>query len=107
MGNVLELPSELGTFDTVTSARCLINLPDEQHQLRALHEMHARLRLGGRAVLSEDTVEGWSQVNSLRRLVELPDLPIRWHNHYLDLSKLLAKLKPQFKVVTTDDFSST
>lgn len=107
VGNVLSIPSELGVFSRITSARCLINLRGLQEQVQALREIHGRLAQGGQAVLSEDTMEGMSKVNSLRQLVGLPDLPVRWHNHYLDLKLLVQHLEGLFRLVAIDDFSST
>lgn len=106
IGNVLQLPPTLGMFDKIMSARCLINLKNGQEQDQALRQIHGRLPPGGQAILSEDTMEGLAKLNYLRHLVKLPDVTIRWHNHYLSVGDLLETLADLFRLVAVDEFSS-
>jgi SAM-dependent methyltransferase len=106
IGNVLQIPTALGMFDKITSARCLINLRNHQEQDQALRQIHERLLTCGQAVLSEDTMEGLAKLNSLRHLVKLPDVAIRWHNHYLSVGDLMGRLASLFRLVAVDEFSS-
>jgi SAM-dependent methyltransferase len=106
-GTVLNIPSALGVFDKVASARCLINLGDQEEQVEALRQIHGRLTEKGQAVLSEDTTEGLARINSLRQVVKLPEVAIRWHNHYLDVGYLMARIGKLFRLREIDEFSST
>src|SRR5689334_21370740 len=51
--SVTELPYEQGSFDVVTSHRCLMALLDWDLQQQALTEIHRVLRPGGTLVLME------------------------------------------------------
>jgi SAM-dependent methyltransferase len=107
VGDVRHLSPDLGVFDKVTTARCLINLASAEAQVEALRSIHSCLRTGGRAVLSEDSLEGLVRINELRRMVGLSELAVRWHNQYLDVPRLMSEVTTLFRLVTVDEFAST
>jgi SAM-dependent methyltransferase len=94
-------------FSKVISARCLQNLGSWENQKLALKNIHDALKPGGQALLSENTVQGFNKLNELRRAVGLHDLPIRWHNLYIDEDQLIEFIQPYFILADIDNFSST
>lgn len=64
--SVLELPFPDGSFDVVTSSRCLMALLDWELQKKALIEIARVLRPGGVLVLMEGTFEGLDALNAAR-----------------------------------------
>lgn len=94
-------------FTKVTSARCLQNLSSWEHQRRALLHLHTAVRPGGHVLLSENTVQGLQKINALRKAIGLHELPVRWHNYYLDEDRVLQFIQPYFRLIAIDNFSST
>jgi ubiquinone/menaquinone biosynthesis C-methylase UbiE len=66
LGSVSELPYSEGSFDVVTSHRCLMALLDWELQKAALLEIHRVLKPGGMLVLMEGTFEGLERLNRVR-----------------------------------------
>lgn len=69
--SVLELPFPDGSFDVVTSSRCLMALLDWERQKQALVEIARVLRPGGVLVLMEGTIEGLHRLNEVRQVFGL------------------------------------
>lgn len=105
-GDATRIDAPAASFDVVTTDRCLINLPSTADQLRALGEIHRVLRPGGVYLMCEDTQEGLANLNALRAIVELPAIPMRWHNLYLREADLAPKWRSLFEVHEIDPFSS-
>jgi ubiquinone/menaquinone biosynthesis C-methylase UbiE len=97
-------PSE--TFDAVITDRCLINLASRQDQEKALQEVHRILKKGGLYLMCEDTEQGQNTLNRVRALVNLPPIPIRWHNLYLDETHIRSAAKNLFELKKEVRFSS-
>jgi ubiquinone/menaquinone biosynthesis C-methylase UbiE len=106
VADVLALPFEDSSFDTVTTDRCLINLTSEAAQLKAISEIHRVLRPGGTYLMCENSAQGLSKLNELRKIVDLPEITTRWHNIYLDESSVLASIEGLFDLEEIDNFSS-
>ena len=64
--SVLDLPFEDNTFDTVTSARCLMALLDWDLQKQAMTEINRVLKPGGTLVMMEGTFQGLQRLNEMR-----------------------------------------
>ncbi len=64
--SVVELPYETGSFDVVTSSRCLMALLDWDLQQKALVEIHRVLKPGGLYVMMEGTFDGLERLNDMR-----------------------------------------
>lgn len=107
VGDVLSLPFAAESIDDVTSDRCLINLVSYDDQERAITEVARVLKSGGRYLMCEDTQQGLSKLNELRRLVDLPEITNRWHNLYLDEREILVFCESLFDIEEVDNFSST
>jgi ubiquinone/menaquinone biosynthesis C-methylase UbiE len=72
--SVLELPFPDGSFDVVTSSRCLMALLDWELQKRALLEIHRVLQPGGQLVMMEGSFDGLDRLNFYRRKFDLPEI---------------------------------
>lgn len=107
VGNVLSLSSTPvlrgKKFDYIVSERCLINLANWQEQRQALLEMKKLLKKGGRIILTENTQEGLTRLNGLRKQFNLSAISVRWHNYYMPEKKLLPFAKKHFKVESIEN----
>jgi ubiquinone/menaquinone biosynthesis C-methylase UbiE len=75
-------------FDFVVSQRMLINITEWSLQQKVLRGFTVRLKIGGRLLLLEGSVDGVEELNRFRDLLGLPPLPVRWHNLFLSDAKL-------------------
>jgi SAM-dependent methyltransferase len=66
--SVLEVEQAFGSesFEAVVSQRCLINLPDWEHQVEGLRQLAAVLRPGGLLLLTEGFDDGIDGLNNVR-----------------------------------------
>lgn len=94
-------------FDAIITERCLINLSSFEQQKQAIKEIHNKLRDGGIFIMCENTIQGMEKMNSLRKAVDLYEVPIRWHNLYFDENELHPFLETLFKIEIIDPFAST
>jgi len=109
VGDILELSSQaqvLGKFDFIVSERCLINLLNWAEQKKALLEMKKMLVPGGCIILCENTKDGLERLNRLRKIHNLPDIKVRWHNFYLPEIKFLDFAKKQFNILDINNIGS-
>ena len=89
--------ARLGTFDTVVSVRCLINLPSWRAQEAAIENLATLTRVGGACVLIEGWGPGRRYLNAIRQRVGLDAMPDIKHN--LDLEqRVLYALAEWFEV---------
>ena len=85
-------------FDIAVTQRVLINLPTWQEQQQAILNIYATISPGGRYIMIENTYEGAENLNRLRRKVDLPNVPLHWHNNFLHHQVLLDLLRPLFTI---------
>jgi len=85
-GDVLELDQLFAknTFDCVVSIRCLINLPDEAMQYRAVKKIFDVLKPGGLMLLSEGYQTGWDGINLHRQRNGLNIMKIVNYNNFFN-----------------------
>ncbi len=94
-------------FPFVLSDRCLINLESNQHQAEAIRQI-ARITVpGGYYIAIENFLEGHENMNQARKLVGLPEIPVRWHNVYFSEREFLEMIHPYFENVELKDFTSS
>lgn len=99
VGDVLHIAREsFGSFDTVISIRCLINLPDWTAQRAALFNIASVLEPGGRYIFVEGCAEGRANLNQLRQSARLPKMQTVWHNRDFNRADLLEFLSGIFEV---------
>jgi len=78
-------------FDIVISQRFVINITEWSLQKKIIINLISHLKSGGRLLLMEGYLQGALALNEFRKEMELPDIPIPWHNLFLD-EKLLKQL---------------
>ena len=78
-------------FDIVISQRFIINITDWALQQKIIINLVNHLKEGGRLLLMEGYLQGALALNDFRKEMELSDIPIPWHNLFLD-EELLKKL---------------
>lgn len=106
--SVDDLPFETGTFDVITSHRCLMALLDWERQKKALMEIHRVLKPGGIYVMMEGTFDGLDRLNFYRRKFGLDEIEAGGQDRLLTLKfheKPLAEFcAPHFELVRTQRF---
>ncbi len=112
VGDMLDLPFEDGSFDTVVTCRAVINLLSWGDQKKSLKEIHRVLRPRGNYVMCECFREGLDNLNVLRRAAGLYTIPEHRHskslaNLYLREKALLPFAKTLFRLKSAENFSST
>lgn len=105
VGDILRM--DLGEkFDTVITCRCLINLVNFNEQKRAIKNILRVLKKDGLYIMCENTLDGLNKINSMRKLVGLNKISMRWHNQYFNEKLLLNFLKKYFQILAIDNFDS-
>lgn len=108
-GDARDLKSAMGDqmYDAVITNRCLINILDREGQILALKEIADHLVNGGLFVGTENFVGGQHELNRVRSLMNLPEIPVRWHNLYLNEHDFLEECRTYFSTATLENFSSS
>ena len=106
-GDITALSALDRSYDKVIVVRVIINLGDWPRQLCGLRESARVLRPGGTLLLSEATVQGWQNLNSLRREWRLPEIPVPPFNTYLDQDQVVAALSGELDLIGIVNFAST
>jgi len=108
VGDVSNLDDVIGKskFDVVISDRLLINLDSVNTQKKVISEVFKHLKNGGYYIAIENFIEGHNKMNQVRKLVGLPEIPLRWHNLFLKKSQFLRSVQRLFKIYSFDDFAS-
>ncbi|MGH8643129.1 MAG: class I SAM-dependent methyltransferase [Gammaproteobacteria bacterium] len=106
--SVAELPFEEGSFDIVTSHRCVMALLDWELQREAIRQIHRVLRPGGIFVLMEGTFDGMERLNQYRRMFGLPEIDPAGRDRLITLkfheAQLLCEVDPLFERLRTQRF---
>ncbi len=107
--DVTDLAAAIGDehFDAAFTCRCLINLETPAAQYDAIDRLAATLRPGGRLFAIEGFVEGQERLNAARRAVDLPEIPVRWHNLFFGEDEFVRETGRRFRRVTFEDFASS
>jgi ubiquinone/menaquinone biosynthesis C-methylase UbiE len=71
-------------FDAVISQRFLINLTDWDLQKQVLRGLVGCLMPGGFLLVLEGSNDGVRELNRIRELLQLPAIPVKWHNLFFD-----------------------
>ncbi len=107
VGDITALDERSDTYDKVVVIRVIINLGEWTLQEKALRECARVLKPGGMLLLSEATLQGWQQLNRLRREWGLPDIPMPPFNNYLDQERVIEAASSNLELIEVDNFSST
>jgi SAM-dependent methyltransferase len=108
-GDARDLKGAVGNqkYDAIITNRCLINIPEQEGQFLALKEIADHLSDAGLFLGSENFIGGQFQLNRLRGLMDLPEIPVRWHNFYLDEDVFLNECKKHFSSAILENFTSS
>ncbi len=75
-------------YDIIITQRFLINLIHWENQKIVLQKLSERLNPGGKLLLLEGSVEGNKNLNEFRALLSMDEIPVKWHNSYIEDKKL-------------------
>ena len=100
--NVLEPSKWQGPYDAIVCVRVLINLRSLAEQKLAIDNMRAALKPGGRLLLIEGYLDGFTELNGLREKVGMDRLKPAAINFYSALGDVRAHLDRDF--VVDDEF---
>jgi SAM-dependent methyltransferase len=107
VGDITALNEPEDCYDKVVVIRVVINLGSWENQAKGLHECARVLRPGGILLLSEATLQGWTQMNKFRSELGLPDIPMPSFNLYLDENLVIEAVADELDLVEIVNFSST
>ena len=96
LDNILKPEIIKGPYDAGICVRVLINLENLDEQLCAIHNMAALIKPGGLLILFEGFLEGFSELDGLRRKVGLPRIAPAKINFYSSLDDIMPALKKHF-----------
>jgi SAM-dependent methyltransferase len=101
LDNILDPQALEAPYDAVVCVRVLINLAGFEEQRRAIDVMASLLEPGGRLILAEGFVEGFTALNTLREELGLGAITPAKINFYSKLSDLLPHIESSFEVADT------
>jgi ubiquinone/menaquinone biosynthesis C-methylase UbiE len=105
-GDVLDLSEYEGRFNVIVTQRVVINFMTWDEQKKVIQNIWSTLRPEGRYVMIEDTFEGFEAMNSVRRALGLPNVPLHdWHNYFLHYDKLMQYIDGKFVVEKSRTFN--
>lgn len=94
-------------YDAALSFRCLINLVTPESQSDAIAQIAGCLKPGGYYVAIENFIEGNENLNAARRLLNLPEIAVRWHNLFFKEAEFISLSERFFDSIQIKDFSSS
>lgn len=90
-------------YDVIVSQRFLINLPSWELQKKVIADLMSMLKVGGRLLMMEGSIEGVRELNDFRKRFGLEQIPIRWHNLFFDDRQLLNFVHAKnFRLIAKD-----
>jgi SAM-dependent methyltransferase len=92
--NSLDNKEAIGSYDTIVCVRVLINLASLEEQVKAIENLTALLKSGGKLILIEGYKEGFDELSMLRQKSSLPPLspaPINFYSNLADIKPQLEK----------------
>lgn len=96
----------VGALDVAMTDRCLINLENSAAQYAAIAAIARTLKPGGVYLAIENFYEGQDAMNAARAAMDLPEIPVRWHNHFFHEMEFRAHVAQHFAHVQIHEFSS-
>lgn len=106
-GDILSLNKDYSQFDKIIVTRVIINLNNWENQKIALRNCIELVKIGGLLLLSEATIQGWRNLNKLRKEWNLAEIPEPSFNCYLDEDKVIEEVQSEMGLVEVRNFSST
>lgn len=102
--DILTSPTREAEFDSLVSQRMLINLASWDEQKQGIRNLHRMLKVGGRAILIENTNDAFQAMNDVRVNLGLSPVPQHWHNRFFDYEELMAFVRGGFQLLHFQDF---
>jgi ubiquinone/menaquinone biosynthesis C-methylase UbiE len=87
--------------------RSLINLTTSEQQYDTIAQIAEHLVPGGYYFCIENFIQGQESFNRMRVAMGLPEIPVRWHNHFFDEVRFLAEARQAFDSIVIDNFLSS
>jgi len=94
-------------FEVFLTSRSLINLMYSEEQYRAIEQIAEHLKPGGYYFGIENFMQGQNNFNALRVAMGLPEIPVRWHNHFFDEQEYIARTAKHFDSLEFESFLSS
>jgi len=94
-------------FDVFLTSRSLINLMYSEEQYGAIEQIAEHLKPGGYYFGIENFMQGQNNFNALRVAMGLPEIPVRWHNHFFDEQEYIARTAKHFDSLEFESFLSS
>jgi ubiquinone/menaquinone biosynthesis C-methylase UbiE len=109
VGDMRDLSASLHAerFDVCLSMRSLINLTSSEEQYATIAQIAEHLVPGGHYFCIENFRQGQENFNRLRVAMGLPEIPVRWHNHFFDEERFVAEGQRYFDSIEFDSFLSS
>ena len=71
-------------FDVIISQRFLITLLDWDFQKKVISDLMKLLKPSGKLLMLEGSKDGAEELNDFRKLIKLPEIPVKWHNLFFE-----------------------
>ena len=92
-------------FEVFLTSRSLINLMYSEEQYGAIEQIAEHLKPGGYYFGIENFMQGQNNFNALRVAMGLPEIPVRWHNHFFDEQEYIARTAKHFELARVRELS--
>jgi SAM-dependent methyltransferase len=99
--SILEPTQTNPPYDVVICIRVLINLAGLESQKKAISVIAGHLQPMGRLILVEGFMDGFNELNKLRKLADMPSIQPAPVNYYSSLEDLLPFLNNFFEIEDT------
>lgn len=96
----------LPKFDIIFTNRCLINLKSQKKINKVISKSKNFLKKGGYYIFLENFINGHSNKNKLRAMLNLKPRKIATFNKFINETKFLTFLKKTFKIFENINYSS-
>ena len=84
-------------FEVFLTSRSLINLMYSEEQYGAITQIAEHLKPGGYYFGIENFMQGQRNFNQLRIAMGLPEIPVRWHNHFFEEQEYIERTAAHFE----------
>ncbi len=109
IGDMRDLSTSLlaDRFEVFLSVRSLINIMTSAEQYDTIRQIAEHLKPGGYYFGIENFLQGQENFNRLRVAMGLPEIPVRWHNHFFDEEEYAKEVVEWFDSLVIENFSSS
>lgn len=94
-------------FEVFLTSRSLINLMFSDEQYGTITQIAEHLKPGGYYFGIENFMQGQNNFNQLRVAMGLPEIPVRWHNHFFDEQEYVTRTASHFDSLVFESFLSS